>query len=370
MEVPLARPVAPGETVNVQITWSSRVPRTFARTGAIGDFYFVGQWFPKIGVLEDTGWNTHQFHSGTEFFADFGTYDVRLTVPKGWVVGATGVERERRDEPDGATTTHRYVQDDVHDFAWTTSPHFLDQHATFADAGLPPVDVRLLLQPEHAGQADRHFAAARATLKNYGQWFGPYPYGHLTIVDPAWQSDASGMEYATLITAGTRWLTPATPTGRKASSSTRPGTSSGRGWSRRTSSNTRGWTRASTPIRPRALPSRRSAAPTIRNATSATSSPGCFATCPAAVPSKATGCRPTAAVPRAIRPRPKPGGRIQELPEGSPTRRPRCGCTHSSEWSAGRCSSASCRPIFRGGHSDTRNRTTSLPLPAKSAAGI
>ena len=209
MEVPLARPVGPGETVNVQIAWSSRVPRAFSRTGTIGDYYFVAQWFPKIGVLEDTGWNTHQFHAATEFFADFGTYDVRLTVPRGWVVGASGVERERRDEPDGATTTHHYVQDDVHDFAWAASPHFIERRATFADAGLPGVDIRLLLQPEHAGQADRHFAAARAALKHYGQWFGPYPYGHLTIVDPAWQSGTSGMEYPTLISAESRWLTPA-----------------------------------------------------------------------------------------------------------------------------------------------------------------
>ena len=81
LEVPLDRPVAPGGIVNVQIGWSSRVPRTFARTGTIGNFYFIGQWFPKIGVLEDTGWNCHQFHSATEFFSDFGTYDVRLTVP-------------------------------------------------------------------------------------------------------------------------------------------------------------------------------------------------------------------------------------------------------------------------------------------------
>ncbi|MEN3340023.1 MAG: hypothetical protein V7647_3699 [Acidobacteriota bacterium] len=209
MEVPLGRAVGPGETVNVQIAWSARVPRAFARTGTIGDYYFVAQWFPKIGVFEDTGWNTHQFHATTEFFADFGTYDVRLTVPKGWVVGATGVERERRDEPDGTTTTHHYVQDDVHDFAWATSPHFIEGHATFADAGLPAVDIRLLLQPEHAGQADRHFDAARAALKNYGRWFGAYPYGHLTIVDSAWQSGSSGMEYPTLITAGSRWLTPA-----------------------------------------------------------------------------------------------------------------------------------------------------------------
>ena len=61
----------------MQIAWSSHLPRTFARTGAIGNFFFVAQWFPKIGVLEDTGWNCHQFHASTEFFADFGTYDVR-----------------------------------------------------------------------------------------------------------------------------------------------------------------------------------------------------------------------------------------------------------------------------------------------------
>ena len=207
MDVPLDRAVAPGETANIQIGWSARVPRTFARTGVIGNFYFVAQWFPKIGVLEDAGWNCHQFHSSTEFFSDFGTYDVRLTVPRGWIVGATGVERERRDEADG-TTTHHYVQDDVHDFAWTTSPDYVERTATFEDPKLPRVDMRLLLQPEHAGQAERHFAAARATLKYYGTWFGPYPYGHITIIDPAWQSGAGGMEYPTLFTAGTRWLDP------------------------------------------------------------------------------------------------------------------------------------------------------------------
>jgi hypothetical protein len=75
-EVPLDVPVKPGETVRVQITWSSRVPRTFARTGAIADFFFLAQWFPKIAVLQDSGWNSHQFHAATEFFSDFGTYSV------------------------------------------------------------------------------------------------------------------------------------------------------------------------------------------------------------------------------------------------------------------------------------------------------
>ncbi len=208
LAVPLDRPVAPGQTINVQIEWTARVPRTFSRTGAVGRYFFLAQWFPKIGVLEDTGWNCHEFHTATEFFADFGVYDVSLTVPRGWVVGATGRERERRDNPDG-TTTHRYYQEDVHDFAWTTSPDYVERRARFEHPGLPPVEMRLLLQPEHVAQAERHFAATRAALRYYGEWYGPYPYGHITIVDPAWQSGAGGMEYPTLFTAGTRWLAPA-----------------------------------------------------------------------------------------------------------------------------------------------------------------
>jgi hypothetical protein len=207
LRVPLPRAVAPGESIALEMAWTSRVPRTFARTGVIGRFFFLAHWFPKVAVLEDSGWNAHQFHFATEFFADYGSYDVRITVPQGWVVGATGREQQRLDGP-GGRTTHRYVQDDVHDFAWTTGPALIEVRDRFEHAGLPPVDLRLLLQPEHAGQADRHFVAAKATLLDYGQWFGAYPYGHLTIVDPAWGSGAGGMEYPTLVTAGTRWLAP------------------------------------------------------------------------------------------------------------------------------------------------------------------
>jgi len=205
MALSLPDQVPPGGTATIAVKWTAHVPRTFARTGAIGRFFFVAQWFPKLGVLQDEGWNCHQFHAGTEFFSDYGVYDVTLTVPKGWIVGATGVERERRDNADN-TTTHRYYQEDVHDFSWTTSADYVERTARFEHPTLPAVDMRLLLQPEHASQEGRHFDATRHTLSSYGEWFGAYPYGHITIVDPAYQSDADGMEYPTLITAGTRWL--------------------------------------------------------------------------------------------------------------------------------------------------------------------
>jgi aminopeptidase N len=207
MAVPLPQPVPPGGSVTVELTWTARVPRPFSRTGAIGNYFFIAQWFPKLGVLEDQGWNCHQFHASTEFFSDYGVYDVSLTAPATWVVGATGVRRDRRDNGDG-TSTHRYYQEDVHDFVWTTSPDYLERTARFEHPTLPPVEMRLLLQPEHASQAERHFDATRTALKYYGEWYGAYPYGHITIVDPDYKSAAGGMEYPTLFTAGTRWLAP------------------------------------------------------------------------------------------------------------------------------------------------------------------
>jgi hypothetical protein len=209
--VSLDTPISPGGVVDLDVAWTARTPRTMARTGVIDSYFFIAHWFPKIAVFEDTGWNSHQFHAATEFFADYGLYDVRLTVPTGWVVGATGREQSRTDNRDG-TTTHRYVQADVHDFAWTTSPDFLEARRRLDVPGTGGVDVRLLLQPEHENQAERHFDAASRALTTFSEWFGPYPYAQLTIVDPvtivnrrAQGDETGGMEYPTIVTAGTRW---------------------------------------------------------------------------------------------------------------------------------------------------------------------
>ncbi len=206
LRVPLPEPVEPGESLRILTEFEARVPRTFARTGFRGDYFFLAQWFPKLGVLEEEGWNCPQFIQ-TEFYAEFGDYDVSLTVPSGWVVGATGTLQDREDHP-GGTTTHRYVQQNVHDFAWTTSPHFSEFEEEFTHERLRPVRMRLLLMNDHLGQRDRYFAATRAALRYYGEWFGEYPYDYVTIVDPAYQSRSGGMEYPTLFTGGTRWLQP------------------------------------------------------------------------------------------------------------------------------------------------------------------
>jgi hypothetical protein len=202
--VPLDKRLRPGGTLEVEIDFVAKLPKVFARTGYAGPFVFAGQWFPKIGVYEDGAWNCHQYHATTEFFADFGVYDVSLTVPRSGVVGATGVLQEHHDNSDGTQTLH-FIAEDVHDFAWTIDPRFQVVEDTAGDTHL-----RLLVQPNHVDQAGRYIAAARDALQRYEEWIGPYPYPQLTLVDPGpGGGRAAGMEYPTLITVGTTWWMPA-----------------------------------------------------------------------------------------------------------------------------------------------------------------
>ncbi len=209
-EVILPKPVAPGETISLAMDFLSRLPRVAVRTGYKGDFFMVAQWFPKIGVLEEKGWNCHQFHARSEFFSDFGTYDVSIDVPAAYrgKVGATGRKVDERETSAGRIL-YRFRQEGVHDFAWTADPGYLVLEDEFREAGLSDVRLLLYLQPEHASQADRYFRAARAALSGFGRVLGAYPYSTLSIVDPPWSSHgAGGMEYPTLITSGTSWSAP------------------------------------------------------------------------------------------------------------------------------------------------------------------
>lgn len=87
----LPAPVAAGASTVLDIDFHDQLPRVIARTGYFGSFHLVGQWSPKIGVLELPGergataprWNAHEFHVHSEFYADYGNFDMKLTVPKG-----------------------------------------------------------------------------------------------------------------------------------------------------------------------------------------------------------------------------------------------------------------------------------------------
>jgi len=200
--VPLARPLAPRRTVELEIDFIATLPRVLLRTGHAAPFFCVAQWFPKLAAFRDGHWQAHQFHAASEFYADFATFDVALTVPASYVVGHTGVAVATRDNGDGSKTIDVRAEA-VHDFAWVADPRFRVVDQTIA--GTP---VRFLMQPHNLPDVARYADAARAALERFGEWVEPYPYPVLTVVDPGPGARAAGgMEYPMLVTAGTwRWL--------------------------------------------------------------------------------------------------------------------------------------------------------------------
>ncbi len=206
IDVRMPKAIAPGAFVQFKITFHEQMPETQARSGYKRDFLLGGQWFPKVGVWWNGAWNCHQYHATTEFFADFGVYDVKLTVPQYEVIGASGVEVSNVNNPDN-TKTVAYHGDDIHDFAWTVSPRYKVRESTY-QSQMGPIKLRFLMQPAHWDQAERHEKITTQSLDHFEKWYGPYPYKTLTVVDTEPGSAAEGMEYPTFITGGTSWFMP------------------------------------------------------------------------------------------------------------------------------------------------------------------
>jgi hypothetical protein len=206
-QIHLPTPVPAGGHVVFHIQFKDQLPQVVARTGYLRDFYMIGQWFPKIGVWWHGAWNCHQFHDNTEFFADFGTFDVRVTVPQNYVVGAGGDLASETANNDGSKTLH-FTAADTHDFSWTASPSFRVVTSTWQGSG-GSVAVRMLMSPDHQATDDRYMKSIKGTLETFDKWYGQYPYDRITIVDPPHGGFAAGgMEYPTLITADTDRLIP------------------------------------------------------------------------------------------------------------------------------------------------------------------
>jgi hypothetical protein len=209
LKIRLPHMVKPNEKVTIKTEFIVKLPVAFARMGYVGDFVMAGQWFPKVAVFEPAGtrgrtaegWNLHQYHGNSEFYADFGIYAVKINVPSRYTVAATGFPIKTPTD-DGKIKHYEFYADDVHDFAWSASPDFRYYEESFSTPQVPGVKIKLYLDPKHDGLKSRYLYAAKKALANYSQWYGSYPYSTLSIVvPPEGGNGAGGMEYPTLITA-------------------------------------------------------------------------------------------------------------------------------------------------------------------------
>lgn len=209
LKVHLPQPVNGGESVTLKLQFEVQLPKIFARMGASGNFVMAGQWFPKLSVYEpvgtrgvkEEGWDLHQYHGTSEFYSDFGIFNVTIAVPSNYTVAATGFPvknaKIKQDQK-----IYQFYADDVHDFAWAASPDFTVAEEAFSTPEVPGVRIKVYLDPLHKDLKERYLQAAKAALTYFSKWYGPYPYSTLSIVVPPKEGNgAGGMEYPTLITA-------------------------------------------------------------------------------------------------------------------------------------------------------------------------
>lgn len=211
IDVQLPEPAKPGDTVFVNISFETKLPSRVIRTGYSDDFYFVAQWFPKFGVYEYPGiryadkgqWNCHQFHRHSEFYSYHSVYDVSITLPEEYVTGSGGMLISE-EKLDGNLKKIKYRAEDIVDFAWTAWPGY----AVFKE-NWKHINITLLIPRDRIRQVERQFTAVKNALEYLTTNVGPYPWPHLTFVDPPGiGSGAGGMEYTTLFTSASSFLMP------------------------------------------------------------------------------------------------------------------------------------------------------------------
>ncbi len=266
----LRQPLRPGDSLDVQFAWTARTSTVPRRQGRRGRSFDFSQWFPKVAVYDRTGWRPNALVPAGEFYGEFGTFDVTLVLPADQVVGATGVpvsgdpgwarvaaDRSAPVRTNAAVYANvpaapavtipsgyravRFLARDVHHFAWSASPGFRYEGATFARRpsstlrvrGFDSVAVHIL----YRGDADEDCAAANVALADASrradavrtcvttsrtqwekggalgyaqtalQWlesvYGDYPYPQLTVVK---RVDGGGTEFPMMVENGSASL--------------------------------------------------------------------------------------------------------------------------------------------------------------------
>jgi len=231
IKVILPEPLAPGQTIIITTPFHVKLPYNFSRGGYDGDSYQVTQWYPKPAVYDAHGWHPMPYLDQGEFYSEFGNFDVRITLPKNYVVAATG-DLQNAEEKDwldtrkefswnsvskkikakngitktirqayppssAETKTLRYLQNNVHDFAWFADKRFMVKHDTCSLASGKTIDVYSYFTKSESSSWNKSVSYGKKAIRFYSDQVGEYPYNVASIVQGP-QSFGGGMEYPTI----------------------------------------------------------------------------------------------------------------------------------------------------------------------------
>lgn len=230
-KIELKEPLKPGASITIATPFRVKLPSgRLSRLGHIGQSYQITQWYPKPAVYDKDGWHEMPYLTQGEFYSEFGSFDVRITLPKNYVLGATGDlvdgdaeiafldsiarETEKRlpdyterkpnpSHPPSSRTlkTLRFKQDQVHDFAWFADKRWMVLRGDVTLENGHNVDTWAMFTPRNAHLWARSIEYINDGLAHYSRYIGPYPYNHCTAVDGT-ISAGGGMEYPNITVIG------------------------------------------------------------------------------------------------------------------------------------------------------------------------
>ena len=223
----LNKPIKPGETIQISTPFYVKIPNAkFSRLGHIDQSYMITQWYPKPAVYDNYGWHPMPYLSQGEFYSEFGSFDVSITLPSNYTVGATG-DLKNKDEinrlnslayktdttskfssdlsfPESSQKmkTLRYVQNNIHDFAWFADKRY---HVLKGEVLLPyskdTVTLWTMFTNNEADLWENSIEYMHDAVYYYSLWNGDYPYNHCSAVDGTIAA-GGGMEYPNITVIG------------------------------------------------------------------------------------------------------------------------------------------------------------------------
>ncbi|MBR6019445.1 MAG: M1 family metallopeptidase [Lachnospiraceae bacterium] len=203
----LKTPLAPGEKMTLTYDFTAKIPTVPDRYGVYEDVYNVTNFYPILAEYDKNGWSHEGFiNCGECFYSEVSDYDVRLTVPKGYLVATTGTESDKKEEGDKVVYTLKAPC--VRDFVFSASDQFVVHEADYDGVHVKlmynkKLDSEIIWSVDSPIKIDMSDAAAatmdaaRDSLAAFGEALGRYPYDELDIVIA--KIDAGGMEYPNMI---------------------------------------------------------------------------------------------------------------------------------------------------------------------------
>lgn len=231
IKIVLPKPLPPHQRISITTPFHEKLPHNISRGGYDGESFQLTQWYPKPAVYDRDGWHPMPYLEQGEYYSEFGSFDVSITVPKNYAVAATGVlqnederewllqrshfdwnaEKQKLKSKNGIvkTVTHKFPpsssetktlqfkQDSIHDFAWFADKRFVVNTDTCRLPSGRVVSVSSFYTPQESATWSNSLQYAKDAVRFYSEQVGEYPYPVATVVQGP-QSFGGGMEYPTI----------------------------------------------------------------------------------------------------------------------------------------------------------------------------